>query len=211
MRPASSAVLSGSVTCSCPTTSANVAGRYFRYRATGRGYRRGQTSGDPTEPHETWPRPVPLLECCIATAGDRGEGVEMNRSWLEPTVEVRGKAAMPAEDPEPDRVGERLDELPEFVFVPAHPAIDKPLGSIEIEMFTLRSAGETIAVAFSTVELLAARLGNAQPWIRLAAINFQRSVIRAGVPGIILDPAEKLLRPRWTPGALRALTEVIGG
>src|ERR1700740_2475805 len=33
-RPASRAVESGSVTCSCPTTSAKVAGRYLRYRAT---------------------------------------------------------------------------------------------------------------------------------------------------------------------------------
>ena len=30
MRPAESAVRSGSVTCSCPTTSANVPGRYLR-------------------------------------------------------------------------------------------------------------------------------------------------------------------------------------
>src|ERR1700739_3646769 len=34
IRPASRAVESGSVTCSCPTTSARVAGRYLRYRAT---------------------------------------------------------------------------------------------------------------------------------------------------------------------------------
>src|SRR3954470_3579775 len=32
-RLAASAVRSGSVTCSCPTTWANVAGRYLRYRA----------------------------------------------------------------------------------------------------------------------------------------------------------------------------------
>lgn len=30
IRPASSAIDSGSVTCSCPTTSAKVAGRYLR-------------------------------------------------------------------------------------------------------------------------------------------------------------------------------------
>src|SRR5690606_25854853 len=34
MRPEASAVLNGSVTCSCPTTSANFAGRYLRYRAS---------------------------------------------------------------------------------------------------------------------------------------------------------------------------------
>src|SRR5664280_2747422 len=36
---------SGSVTCSCPTTSANVAGRYLRYSAnpTARGYGRAPT------------------------------------------------------------------------------------------------------------------------------------------------------------------------
>ena len=34
MRPASIATLSGWVTCSCPTTSANFAGRYLRYRAS---------------------------------------------------------------------------------------------------------------------------------------------------------------------------------
>src|SRR5688572_13660913 len=34
MRPEASAVLSGSVTCSCPTTSENFAGRYLRYRAS---------------------------------------------------------------------------------------------------------------------------------------------------------------------------------
>ena len=38
MRPLSSATDSGSVTCSCPTTSANEAGRYFRYKATPLGY-----------------------------------------------------------------------------------------------------------------------------------------------------------------------------
>ena len=54
MRPASIATLSGWVTCSCPTTSANFAGRYLRYRAsatsarlptgtdrTGAGHKRG--------------------------------------------------------------------------------------------------------------------------------------------------------------------------
>jgi hypothetical protein len=39
MRPAASAVLNGSVTCSCPTTSANFAGRYLRYRASATGAR----------------------------------------------------------------------------------------------------------------------------------------------------------------------------
>src|SRR5687768_2883975 len=33
IRPLSTALTSGVVTCSCPTTSAKVAGRYFRYRA----------------------------------------------------------------------------------------------------------------------------------------------------------------------------------
>src|ERR1700750_2068536 len=49
IRPADQAVLSGSVTCSCPTTSANFAGRYFRYRAsaTQRGYRPPPTAGRP--------------------------------------------------------------------------------------------------------------------------------------------------------------------
>src|SRR5918998_1675256 len=34
IRPPSTAFTSGPVTCSCPTTSAKVAGRYFRYRAS---------------------------------------------------------------------------------------------------------------------------------------------------------------------------------
>src|ERR1700732_5216868 len=44
IRPASRAMDSGSVTCSCPTTSANDAGRYLRYRATSAGYRRPVTT-----------------------------------------------------------------------------------------------------------------------------------------------------------------------
>src|SRR5271166_5087792 len=43
IRPADKAMDNGSVTCSCPTTSAKVAGRYLRYRATSAGYRRPVT------------------------------------------------------------------------------------------------------------------------------------------------------------------------
>src|ERR1700737_2945581 len=47
IRPAFSAVASGSVTCSWPTTSAKVAGRYLRYRAT---VSRLPTGGDEARP-----------------------------------------------------------------------------------------------------------------------------------------------------------------
>src|ERR1700742_4775120 len=50
IRPASRATDSGSVTCSCPTTSANAAGRYLRYRATPAGYRRPVTRQTPVGP-----------------------------------------------------------------------------------------------------------------------------------------------------------------
>src|SRR5688572_31349359 len=76
IRPPSTAFTSGPVTCSCPTTSAKVAGRYLRYsaRATSRGYVEGGTSrhrprraspcegagpgGFPTGPHAAGERHV---------------------------------------------------------------------------------------------------------------------------------------------------------
>src|SRR5918996_275658 len=47
MRPEASAVLNGSVTCSCPTTSANFAGRYLRYRASATAARLPTTTDAP--------------------------------------------------------------------------------------------------------------------------------------------------------------------
>ncbi|KAA0024522.1 SAV_915 family protein [Antrihabitans cavernicola] len=130
-------------------------------------------------------------------------------SWLEPTFGARPRASERADRRE--QSGQRLDGLPDFVVVPAHPAIDKPGGAIEIELFTTRSGTEVIAVAFSDVRLLVERLGDAQPWIGLASINFQRSVIRAGIAGIVLDPVDNLLRKRWSDSAVRSLSEALNG
>src|SRR5690242_4723018 len=49
MRPLRSACWSGSATCSCPLSSANVAGRYLRYRARLMGVRPLRKAEDP--PH----------------------------------------------------------------------------------------------------------------------------------------------------------------
>lgn len=130
-------------------------------------------------------------------------------SWLKPPSEARRRHESRAI--EEQRVGERLDSLPKIIFVPAHPALDKPLGAIEIELFTLKAASEVIAVAFSTSHLLVDRLGDAQPWIATDSLNFQRSVIRAGVAGIVVDPIERVIRPRWSRSTLTTFAKALNG
>src|SRR2546421_544959 len=64
-RPLRSACINGSVTCSCPMTSANVRGRYLRYSAsaTRTSYPSGLTEGPPVHPSE------PAYPCCLPALG----------------------------------------------------------------------------------------------------------------------------------------------
>src|SRR5262249_37736310 len=77
IRPFASACCSGPVTCSCPTTSANVAGRYLRYSASATGTTLGHGTDSPGPRPRTGrrkPRPLahppePAYPCCLPALG----------------------------------------------------------------------------------------------------------------------------------------------
>ncbi|GAA1456562.1 hypothetical protein [Williamsia maris] len=94
-------------------------------------------------------------------------------------------------------------ELPDLVVVPAHPRLDGTQG-FDIELAV--SGGNPMVVAFSTVDALAAMLGEFQPWVGLTPRDI--ASVHAGLP-ILLDPTPGVLDAEWTADRLTALKEAI--
>ena len=96
--------------------------------------------------------------------------------------------------------GRRLDERSP-VYVPAHPQ-DQHLVH---ELYG--SPGGPVAVAFSTLELLVARLGPAQPWISVPAGEFITLMHRLGAEPVRLDPEIAPDAPRWAATDLERIRQ----
>src|SRR3954452_24955043 len=96
IRPVRSACISGSVTCSCPPTSANVAGRYFRYSAR-------------LTDHLLWARPrevLQRLDCWNSTRyGAAGTSTEEEAPLPTGTPRAPARARLPLLPSGPGGVG----------------------------------------------------------------------------------------------------------
>lgn len=89
------------------------------------------------------------------------------------------------------------------VFVPAHPRYPgrglPPVLAVEL----LEWAGTTpVPVAFTSLELLVAALGPAQPWVAASLGPFAEAMRAAGLPSVRLDPRTPPEAARWRPADL---------
>ena len=78
--------------------------------------------------------------------------------------------------------------VPEYVIVPAHPALgDGPEGIV----FETREtpSGETVLPVFSSVSHLVSTLGHAQPWLAMQLRRVRELAAAGGLREVVLDPA----------------------
>jgi hypothetical protein len=81
-----------------------------------------------------------------------------------------------------------------MVAVPAHPGAGDQL------MFEARrEPGGLVLPVFSSVRVLVAALGQAQPWAVLSLAAVMRAADAAGVDQVVLDPAVSAGAWRWEP------------
>jgi hypothetical protein len=94
------------------------------------------------------------------------------------------------------------------VFAPAHPRY--PQGGRPVVDFELlaHTAGRPVPVAFTTLDLLVAALGDAQPWIAVALGPYAEAMRDAGLPSVRLDPAVDGTARGWRP---QDLIDAYGG
>lgn len=85
------------------------------------------------------------------------------------------------------------------VFVPAHPRY--PRGgppTVDFELMA-HAGGAPVPVAFTTLELLVAALGDVQPWIAVSLGAYAEAMRDAGLPSVRLDPAVDGTGRGWRP------------
>jgi len=98
-------------------------------------------------------------------------------------------------------------ELPDKVYVPAHPAQrHDDDSSIEFEVRVLTDGSRVLPV-FSSVERMSEALGPAQPWV-LVPLRAARAVMAvAGIDSVMLDPQLVDDAWRWDAQSLHRLAE----
>jgi hypothetical protein len=96
-------------------------------------------------------------------------------------------------------------DLPEIVFVPAHP--DTRPGHETDVVFEVRQVegGDPALPAFTTLERLVSVLGHEQPWVALPLLNIQQIMGSVQVEQIVLDPEAESGTWRWQASDLEAL------
>lgn len=102
-------------------------------------------------------------------------------------------------------------DLPEIVFVPAHPDV-RP-GHEEEAVFEVRelAGGGRALPAFTTLPRLVAALGREQPWVGLPLRNIQAIMGSVQVEHIVLDPGAEPGTWRWQVSDIEALAEAVNG
>ena len=99
------------------------------------------------------------------------------------------------------------DTGPEYVVVPAYPAVT---GEQKDVRFELREgpSGAPVGVAFTTVEKLVRQLGRFQPWMVIKTDEYRELLAKTQVRTILLDPDVDTSTVHWSDEAITALTEV---
>lgn len=99
-------------------------------------------------------------------------------------------------------------QLPENVYVPAHPDPNRPDPVLDFEI-RLLGDGTRVLPAFSTVEQLAAALGPAQPWALLPLRAARALMGVAGIDSVLLDPEVADGAWRWSEQDLAELVRSV--
>ena len=92
------------------------------------------------------------------------------------------------------------DQMPAEVYVPAHPVeLDSGGTAVSVELFEIHGFG-TMAVAFSSEELLVARLGEIQPWALFDSDEFESILVdmELDIEGVLYDPEPGVITSVWT-------------
>lgn len=101
-------------------------------------------------------------------------------------------------------------ELPEVVYVPAHPGPDSDGEVVRFETRCLPS-GEAVGVAFRSRSALVEALGPAQPWLALPLTRLEVILGAAGIRRTLIDPPVDESAAWWTPERVFALAERLDG
>ena len=82
-------------------------------------------------------------------------------------------------------------ELPDQLWVPAHPGTPRADGEPRIRIELRQRGGQSVGVAFGSIAELVAQLGPAQPWMLM------RFLAVLGAHEILLDPDLSASPGRW--------------
>lgn len=102
-------------------------------------------------------------------------------------------------------------DLPEIVFVPAHPDV-RPGRETDVVFEVRHLAGGGRALpAFTTLPRLVSALGQEQPWVGLPLRNIQAIMGSVQVDHIVIDPEAAPGTWRWQVSDIEALAEAANG
>ena len=87
----------------------------------------------------------------------------------------------------PGVVDEASGEVPELLFVPAHPVEGQPNASFALEP-RMMDDGLAAVIAFTSVQQLVAQLGRYQPWAAFEPEDLRRLVHAIGIDRVYVDP-----------------------
>lgn len=114
-----------------------------------------------------------------------------------------------------DRWGQDMAEgaettEPDYVVVPAHPAVDGERHDVRFELRQSQT-GMPAGVAFTTVAKLVGQLGRYQPWVVLRTDRYRELLARASVSSIMLDPEVDPRTVQWSAEAVDLLAKANNG
>jgi hypothetical protein len=95
------------------------------------------------------------------------------------------------------------------VVVPAFPFDGDGFGRVQIQL--IARADGFLAMAFTSAELLRARLGEFQPWLSTSGAALLALLDDSVVDAVLLDPDPDVVAQMWTSDALEALKEINDG
>ena len=98
-----------------------------------------------------------------------------------------------------------VDDLPGELVVPVFPFDGD--GFVRIQIQLVRNGERLLAAGFTSQALLVERLGEFQPWLRMAGDAFFALLGTHRIDGLIIDPLPAQVGPVWTQEALSALDE----
>lgn len=101
-------------------------------------------------------------------------------------------------------VDEHAAELPELVYVPAHPQARSGRADIVMEIRKLPDDRRMLPV-FTSTRRLVETLGPMQPWAELPLESARRMMGEAGVDLVVIDPPAGPDVVRWQEADLEAL------
>jgi hypothetical protein len=101
-------------------------------------------------------------------------------------------------------MGNSTPDLPELVFVPAHPQVRSGEQDVVLEV-RATADGKRMLPVFTSTEALVAALGPMQPWAKLPLESARRLMGEAGVDLVVVDPPAQADAVRWAEGDIDAL------